>query len=343
VTFTATVSGTGGTPTGTVAFYAGSTELGSATLSAGTAACSTSTLSASGSPYSITAVYSGDSTFAGSTSIPLSQIITSTNNPGTASGLWALSQRASYSSVPVAVFRPTIANSVIALDEMPNGNPGDGGNGIVWQDWCLEDCFQSEFKTVHVIHVATHPDFMEISSQVYDGTGPLPLLFGQGTGDVSASTWVMAISNNVFYIMSGIGGVTDGSSALAGRVGEYISSSLPDASAVSLSSGETANITSISLTPGDWDVAGAVHFQMTSATVSLSLGGASTASRNLPEDGSASASGLQLVGASTYNTIALPVKQLTIHSTTKVYLVGSCYFSEGSVAAFGLITARRMR
>ena len=77
VTFTATVSGSGGTPTGTVSFNDSGSNLGSASLNgSGQASFSTSGLSASGSPHSITAVYAGDSVFAGSTSSVLSQVIT---------------------------------------------------------------------------------------------------------------------------------------------------------------------------------------------------------------------------------------------------------------------------
>jgi hypothetical protein len=89
VTFTATVSGTTGTPTGTVAFTnAGATipGCGAVTLAAGTAACTTSGLVAGSRP--ITATYSGDSIFAASASVALSQVVTSgapllTANPAT--------------------------------------------------------------------------------------------------------------------------------------------------------------------------------------------------------------------------------------------------------------------
>jgi hypothetical protein len=65
LTLTATVaSTTTGTPTGTVGFYDGSTLLDTATLSAGVATYSTTSLS-SGS-HTITAVYSGDTNFTGS-------------------------------------------------------------------------------------------------------------------------------------------------------------------------------------------------------------------------------------------------------------------------------------
>ena len=68
VTFTADVtpsSGTG-TPTGTVSFMNGGTVLGTGTLGSGQAAYSTSSLAAGS--YSVTAVYGGDTNFAGSTS-----------------------------------------------------------------------------------------------------------------------------------------------------------------------------------------------------------------------------------------------------------------------------------
>jgi hypothetical protein len=84
VTFTATVSGGAtGTPTGTVTFKDGSTALGTGTLNAsGQATLATSTLAAGS--HSITAVYGGDSNFAGSTSSALTQTV---NQDGTATTL----------------------------------------------------------------------------------------------------------------------------------------------------------------------------------------------------------------------------------------------------------------
>jgi len=73
VTFTATVSSTSGSPSGTVAFLDGTTQLGTGTLSDGSATYTTSSL-ASGA-HSITAVYSGDTTFIGVTSAVLNETI----------------------------------------------------------------------------------------------------------------------------------------------------------------------------------------------------------------------------------------------------------------------------
>jgi hypothetical protein len=80
VTWSAAVSGSGGTPTGTVDFFDGGTSLGTATLdSSGVATVSTAALAAGS--HAITAVYSGDSTFAGSTSSVFAQCITPQTTP----------------------------------------------------------------------------------------------------------------------------------------------------------------------------------------------------------------------------------------------------------------------
>ncbi len=76
VTFTATVSGPSGTPTGTITFKDGSTVLGSNTLSSGSTTFTTNALSVGS--HSITAVYSGDPIFLTSTSSPLTQTVTGT-------------------------------------------------------------------------------------------------------------------------------------------------------------------------------------------------------------------------------------------------------------------------
>jgi uncharacterized repeat protein (TIGR01451 family) len=91
VTFTARVSSSSGTPTGTVIFYDGSNSLGSATLASGRALLSTSSLAAGS--HAITASYQGTGTFAPSVSAVLNQVVngtgisttttlTSSKNPG---------------------------------------------------------------------------------------------------------------------------------------------------------------------------------------------------------------------------------------------------------------------
>src|SRR3989441_1693970 len=73
VTFTATVAGSG-VPTGAVTFMDGTTTLGSALLNVSGQATLTTSVLAAGT-HSITAVYGADSTFNGSTSPALSQVV----------------------------------------------------------------------------------------------------------------------------------------------------------------------------------------------------------------------------------------------------------------------------
>ncbi|UGV29152.1 autotransporter domain-containing protein [Rhodopseudomonas boonkerdii] len=73
VTFTATVTGTSGTPTGTVTFMDGAATLGTGTLSSGLATLTTSALPSG--THAITAIYGGDANNASSTSSALSQAV----------------------------------------------------------------------------------------------------------------------------------------------------------------------------------------------------------------------------------------------------------------------------
>jgi hypothetical protein len=76
VSFTATVTSSAGTPTGTVTFRAGKLTLGAGTLSGGSATYTTLPTQLAAGTYSITAVYRGDSTHATSTSPVFTQSVT---------------------------------------------------------------------------------------------------------------------------------------------------------------------------------------------------------------------------------------------------------------------------
>ncbi len=81
VTFTAAVTGTGGTPTGTVTFKDGVTSMGTVTLNLGMASFPTTSLSAG--THNITATYNGDANFGTSTSPTLQQFVTKASSATT--------------------------------------------------------------------------------------------------------------------------------------------------------------------------------------------------------------------------------------------------------------------
>jgi len=116
VTFTATVTVTAGagTPTGTVTFRDGATTFGSAALTGnGTAMASTSSLAAGS--HNITAQYSGDANFGGSTSAVLVQQIAAVNAAPTASP----DNYSTNEDTPLAVAAP----GVLANDNDPDNDP----------------------------------------------------------------------------------------------------------------------------------------------------------------------------------------------------------------------------
>lgn len=105
VSFTATVSASASTPTGSVGFYEGTTLLGSGTLASGDATYATASLSSG--THSITAVYSGDSNFLAVTSSAVSQVVSDVTVNIASGG----TRNASVSAGGTATYRLTISPS----------------------------------------------------------------------------------------------------------------------------------------------------------------------------------------------------------------------------------------
>ena len=70
----------------------------------------------------------------------------------------------------------------LAVDFMPNGNPGDNGYGVVWNDICSVDCITNNPSPLPCLHLSAHPSFMEVSSVAYNGGTAKPLYLGYGAG-----------------------------------------------------------------------------------------------------------------------------------------------------------------
>lgn len=159
----------------------------------------------------------------------------------------------------------------------------------------------------------------------------------------STTTLQVRLADDSAYAQIISAGTATNDSAAAGNIGEIVSSLVATGSAVSLTTATPANVTSISLTAGDWDVEGNVNFNATGATITAGSAGINTTSATVPTDGSEAFAGILSTTANTVDTITLPRKRISISATTTVYLVGSRTFSAGTVAAFGGITARRVR
>lgn len=158
---------------------------------------------------------------------------------------------------------------------------------------------------------------------------------------------------------AGIVGTTLADNANAGSVGEFICAQVSNGGSptgcatnsstpVSLTSGTPANVTSVSLSAGDWDCRGAVYFNP-GATTTLTLAGGwiSTASATVPANGNASGAeyftSSQIQAAQ--GAFGWPVGTLRVNvsSTTTVYLSSYAGFGTSTLAANGFIGCRRVR
>ena len=165
-----------------------------------------------------------------------------------------------------------------------------------------------------------------------------------GTG---ASIKTVTIGNSTSGSKVNIYGETNGVAAAAGYVGQPISSLIPSGSAVSLTTATPANVTSILLTAGDWDVEGSVTYVANTASAVVSSAwesGINTVTATLPTDGTEQFFGIAAVIATTsFNTsLTIPRKIINVSTSTTAYLVAESTFTAGTVTAYGNITARRV-
>ena len=138
-----------------------------------------------------------------------------------------------------------------------------------------------------------------------------------------------------------IGGQSGAAAVTAGQVGELLSSLIPTGSKISLTTATPANVTSLTLTPGDWDVWGNINLVAASATVTALTGGINTTSATVPTDGTEIFSGQQATTTSFNGMMSAPQKPVRIIVNTPIYLVASATFSAGTIQAYGAFYARR--
>ncbi|KVE99255.1 hypothetical protein [Burkholderia vietnamiensis] len=160
-----------------------------------------------------------------------------------------------------------------------------------------------------------------------------------GGGNAGSFTTLTASGLITPSTTSGIKGTAVADNASAGSVGEYTLTT--GASGVSLATGAYANLTSVTLTPGDWDLEGVCALTASAPTTAM-ICGLNTVSNASP--GGAQQYGITygsaVLGSS---TIATPVVRFNVSASTTVYVGGQANFSSGTVTGQGWIRQRRIR
>lgn len=131
----------------------------------------------------------------------------------------------------------------------------------------------------------------------------------------------------------------------APSIGEYVESIVAYGSAVALVSNTAKTITSITLSPGDWDVFGMGGYAPAATTSITQLtSGFSQITNSFNEaDGYCESAMAAVVPGTTEMIITIPVRRYSLSTSTTIYLVNRAVFTVAGCSGYGRISARRMR
>lgn len=137
-----------------------------------------------------------------------------------------------------------------------------------------------------------------------------------------------------------VGTITNDNAA-AGQIGEIVEATVLVGSAVALTSGTSVDVTSISLTAGDWDVWGNVAFSLGGGTTITALvGWINSASATIPTNPNG---GAYAHFGGDARTFPVGCRRISLASTTTIYLTVFAGFAVNTLSSFGYIGARRVR
>lgn len=259
----------------------------------------------------------------------------------------------------------SVGGGNLNISTVPVANGGTGLTGYATGDLL----YASSSTTLARLPVGTNGQFLSISAGVPAWSS------GAGTGDVVGpasatdnaaarfdATTGKLIQNSALLVAdttgalsrSGGGGIpvqgtNTNDAAGSGYVGEVIQAARLAGSAIVLTSNSVADVTSISLSAGDWDIQGQVAFSFAGTTTyTQALSWTSTTSATLPSADSIAAPFHRVdVSSHAPGSIDLPVPtgtgRLTLSSTTTVYLSCRATFATAGLNAYGFIWARRAR
>jgi hypothetical protein len=226
--------------------------------------------------------------------------------------------------VPLGVVTPTAGNLLMA-----NGTSWSSTT-ITGLDASINGSNQIVFKTVNA------------NTGTFGDANMVPQFSVNSKGLITGAS-------NIAITVSGaqLPGTTTNDNANTGNVGEFISSTVLIGSAVSLTNNTPADVTSISLTAGDWDISASFYSAPTGTTVTaLMRAWISTTSATIPTSPNNGGETLIQENNSTAGAInGFPIgpMRLSLATTTTVYLSGLIFFTGSTMGAYGFIGARRRR
>lgn len=186
--------------------------------------------------------------------------------------------------------------------------------------------------------------YSTIASSVFGAVTTITVVNDSGVLDSGLSAVSYGFLSSTNQSIPPVRGTVTNDNATAGVIGEYVSSIIAFASRITgLITGTAVNITSISLTAGDWDVDGVTLFlSSTGATTGL-LCSINTTSAAINASDAQTGWNSGAVGTVAYQSVQPPTVRMSLAVTTTVYLVSRADFSSGTADSWGSIRARRAR
>jgi hypothetical protein len=128
-------------------------------------------------------------------------------------------------------------------------------------------------------------------------------------------------------------------------VGDYQESIVASGSAVALTSNTVANVTSMSLPAGDWNIFGVLGFLPAASTsITQVTGGSSSTSATLDAMGTSfNMTSAAVVPGAVGQELPLPTARVVLTVPTTIYLVARAVFSVSTMGAYGKLCARRAK
>lgn len=186
--------------------------------------------------------------------------------------------------------------------------------------WISQGATASAVNYVDIINSATGNPVQMVSSGT--DTNIILELQGKGTGGAAVQ------------------GTSTNDNASSGYVGEFIFDVIPNASAVPLSDSVFADVTSISVPAGDWDITGNVWIAASGPVITGSNMFSNIVSATQPDISLVNAlSGSVMINVA----LSIPSVRYSFSTTTTIYLSCGASFASGSANARGGIYARRVR
>lgn len=156
----------------------------------------------------------------------------------------------------------------------------------------------------------------------------------------------IAMQNLIRTLFASREGTTTGGNAVAGTLGEELSSEVLVGDAVALVSGTPKTVTSLALTAGDWDLTGVVTYVAAATTSITRLSQSISTTTNTHGNNKQRKqvkSAAVVPGATDTPIMDTPTVRVNISATTTYYLIADATFTVDTLSAYGYLRARRVR